>query len=241
MNIRIEDYIKERSRAYDLAAVDGEIYEDYDTGEIIQGKITDYEKLEYITKNIDKKYSDIFKNSYVLYKKHELDKWVVFLLKKIDYIDAHQAVFTLQKIGKNFKLYTHKTQSFRKGEYKSATEDEIKEMFGWHNRYEKTYEDKYLYIFKNELNRIKIGQAVNPEQRLINIKSQAGLEIELINKVNNSAKYESVLHKIFKKCNYMYEWFICNEEQESWLRELNEINIEAEINYIINKDKMKQC
>jgi dsDNA-specific endonuclease/ATPase MutS2 len=97
------------------------------------------------------------------------------------------------------------------------------------------YKDKYLYIFKNEIGKIKIGQAVDVEKRLKAIKMQAGLEIQLINKIKGFADYEKKLHKLFKDKKYIGEWFDLNETEISWLSELNKNNIEKEYNYILKK------
>ena len=67
---------------------------------------------------------------------------------------------------------------------------------------------------------------------------QSGITIEILKTLNNCAKYEIQLHKIFKNEKFAGEWFCLNEIQLSWLLELNETNIEFQIDYILKNEKI---
>ena len=69
------------------------------------------------------------------------------------------------------------------------------------------YTDKFLYIFQNEIQSIKIGQAADVENRRKSIEMQCGIEIKCINTVPKSAEYESKLHDYYSKYRGIGEWF----------------------------------
>lgn len=223
--IAFAEYLEERKRIWEQTMkITGKAI-DADTEEIIDLTLNDWEKASEIISILDEDYRGIFEGCYFLWKKHEMDKWSVFKLNKIYYHDSHNIQLVSIRVGKNFKEYNNKDLFARKGYYKSTNESEICSMFGWHRPKVFSYSKKHLYIFKSELGRIKIGQAINVEQRMESISSQAGIRIEILNSIYGAAKYENVLHKIFYKERFIGEWFILSDIQIKWLCELNHINI----------------
>jgi hypothetical protein len=81
--------------------------------------------------------------------------------------------------------------------------------------------DKKLYILKNEVGRIKIGQAINVDNRLKTILAQSGISVEVLRVVENGAIYERHLLKLFKDKNYHCEWFNLNEDDVNFLLNTN--------------------
>lgn len=237
MKITFEQYLHERIHMYDNseAQVFEEQYIDCDTGQVFDKYRTDYEKVDYLISRLDEKYRDSFKGEYILHKVHDKNKWTVYKIDELLPFDLHNGQIQVQHIGANFKENNYKRLFIRKGTYKSVTKDEIIDMYGWHDPKNKRYETKYLYIVKNELGRVKIGQATNVEQRVSAMAMSSGVELELIKKIENSAKYEKVLHKHFSNVKYVGEWYNLSEDDIAWLKNLNAISIEIEMDYIKNK------
>ena len=84
--------------------------------------------------------------------------------------------------------------------------------------------DSYLYIFKNEIGKVKIGRSTNVEKRRKNIQSQSGMKVECIYMLENGSKYERKLHKYFEKYQTIGEWFNLPQEEIKWLSNLT-INV----------------
>jgi hypothetical protein len=238
MELKLEEYINERIKIFDSedACSSKEQYIDAETGKIIDHYITDYSKVEDLINGLDKKYCDAYNDEYLLYKTHEKSKWSVYKIDSIELQDFHMGKILVQQVGKNFRKNKYKYLYFRRGIIKSTTKDEIMNMFEWHETNNYEYDDKYLYIFKNELGRIKIGQAINVKNRATSIEMSSGVKITILNMIKNSAKYEKKLHKYFDKYKHMGEWFKLEKKYIKWLCSLNEINIEIEINYLLSND-----
>jgi hypothetical protein len=98
--------------------------------------------------------------------------------------------------------------------------DELELIIG-HQRKNFVYKDKYLYFFISELGRIKIGQAINVEERRKGIENQSGMKIDVLKKIKNAAQYEKILHKRFKKYKMIGEWFERNNELTNFIESLN--------------------
>lgn len=238
MDITFEEYLKERIRIWDETKVFAETYIDEYSGELVDYYKNDYDKAEKIINDLDEKYLGVFDNTFILHKTNELNKWTPYVISKIALVDAHNGCVIAKHLGKNFRENNHRRLFLRKGIFKSVSESEMNEMFGWYKKNDKKYETRFLYIFKNEIGRIKIGQATNVEQRIGAIIKQSGIDIIVLNKIPNSAKYEKILHKLFSDNRHSGEWFTLNGSQVNWLCSLNEINIEFEVNYVLNKSKI---
>jgi hypothetical protein len=232
IDITFEDYIKERMSIFDKAQVFQESLIDEDTGEKVDFYKTDYKKADAILEKLDLKYKYSFVDKYILYRRSELDKWIPYVIRKLSSRDSHNMQLTCQHIGRNMTLNSHKILFIRRGFFKQTSEEEIKELFGWHTTNINDKSERYLYIFKNELGRIKIGQAKSVDQRNFNIKIQAGIEISILNTIEGASRYEYPLHKIFKGQKYAGEWFVLDDSQIQWLCSLNKINIEYEVEYL---------
>lgn len=74
-----------------------------------------------------------------------------------------------------------------------------------------------VYVIKNvENNRIKIGIAINPAERLNQIKLAAGCELELLFCscfYANAQILESKIHEHLRDCRYLGEWFNIEENE----------------------------
>lgn len=231
---KIEDFILERINTYDKAQVWNGRAIDEITQEEIDCYKTDFKLIDKLVAELDLTFNDKFCNTHILYRRNQLDKWTPYLVKEMHPQDAHNGMVICQHIGKNLKMNNHKNLYVRKGEFKSISELDLMQMYKWHKTNEGEYKDKFLYVFKNELGRIKIGQAKSVEQRNQSIKIQAGISIEILNIIESSAKYENRLHKIFKHKKYAGEWFNLFESELNWLCCLNVYNIDSEIKKINN-------
>lgn len=79
-----------------------------------------------------------------------------------------------------------------------------------HNSDVYEYDEKALYVFKNEVGYYKIGISKHPYKRANTLSNQAGLEIEVVGiwKVENSFACERHLHNIFREYRRIGEWFV---------------------------------
>lgn len=222
MNYKIEDYISERIKQYDLSSNGYELYIDGTSGEVMSlSKGVNAKKLTELVNEIDKKYNGKFIDGYVIYRVKESDGFTPYKIIDLTIQDPHNIRLLLRRVGRNFNLSINSIEKhIRKGFYKTVSEEELSNMFNWHKTNLAKYEDRYLYIFRNEIGRIKIGQAINVNQRMLAIKMQSGLEIELLNKIHGAAHLENKLHKKYKEFRYIGEWFNLPENEIEYLKNL---------------------
>ena len=75
---------------------------------------------------------------------------------------------------------------------------------------------QYVYVIKNPLNEtVKIGVAQNVEKRLKQLKTGAGIELELLYKsmiCSNAFNIEKDVHEFFKQYRTFGEWFKVNPD-----------------------------
>jgi len=231
MNVTFEEFLNERIKIWDETKKYIDTYLEEGTDNLVDYYGPDYDRAEKLILDIDKKYEGLFDNTFVLCRRNNLDRWTPYKISKLNLIDVFNGYVEALHLGRNFKENNHRRLSIRKVKFKSVSEDELKDMFGWHKTKDENRKEKFLYIFKNELGRIKIGQAISVEQRNHNIKIQAGISIEILNMIEESARHEKTLHRIFKSKKYAGEWFDLNDKDILWLKGLNKVNIDSEIKY----------
>lgn len=110
------------------------------------------------------------------------------------------------------------------GYYEVIPYEQIQEQLG-HKRKDFAYHDKYLYFFINETGRIKIGQAIDVEERRKAIESASGQKVRILKTIPNAAKYESLLHKKFSKHKMIGEWFDQDQSLIDYIMNLTEENL----------------
>lgn len=236
--MKFEEYIQERLHQWDISLIEGETVIDANTNEIITFYKSDESAAIERIAEIDRLYLNSFEGQYILHKKLEQDDWIVYKTIKIDAYDPHNGSLLVKHVGKNFKEHKHKSLFFRRGLFKSVTKDEIIQLKGWHLPASDGYRPKDLYIFKNEIGRIKIGQAINVNQRIEAITMQSGIDIAILNIIKERASFECVLHGIFKNKRFKGEWFNLSSKETKWLQQLTEDNIDYEVEGFISQLKI---
>ncbi|GAE35602.1 GIY-YIG nuclease family protein [Halalkalibacter akibai] len=115
--------------------------------------------------------------------------------------------------------------------YNPYNNDE-KNIEEWHDlglvrhRYDSQNLDSGFVYFVRESgnNRVKIGKAKNPEQR---IKSDFGtimpyeFSVEHLIQTRNYHKTENLFHRYFDQKRYKGEWFDLSEEEIEWVKKSN--------------------
>jgi hypothetical protein len=81
--------------------------------------------------------------------------------------------------------------------------------------------DKQLYILRNEVGRIKIGQAIDVSKRIKCILAQSGIYIDIIRFVEKGAIYEKHFLSLFKDKKFHGEWFNLTDEEIEFLLKTN--------------------
>lgn len=77
----------------------------------------------------------------------------------------------------------------------------------------------YIYaVHRHDSHEIKIGKAVDPVRRLVEIQSVHGVELDLRLALPAHADREPEMHRVFSKWRRLGEWFSMAPEIESWLQ-----------------------
>lgn len=118
------------------------------------------------------------------------------------------------RVKNNFSICSNKyTFPFSRKRLTVLSRQEIINQLGWREPSMFNFDDKCLYIIKNEIGRIKIGQAIDIDARIKQLRTSSGMDLVLLRKIQNAAWLEVVLHRHFKKERYIGEWFNLSQEQ----------------------------
>ncbi|PKR77830.1 hypothetical protein CEY16_07835 [Halalkalibacillus sediminis] len=98
----------------------------------------------------------------------------------------------------------------------------------WHHlapislRYDsKGLNTSYVYFIKESgMNRIKIGKAIDPEQRIKELSTGSAHNYEIVHliKSENPYKTENLFHKYFNEKRCKGEWFDLSEKELRWIQ-----------------------
>lgn len=150
-----------------------------------------------------------------------INKNQIYLVRDIvygDYYGSTALFFILLSVRKDFKYGTmEKTIVFPSKRLDVISRDVLINELKWREPNTYVYTDKYLYILKNEIGRIKIGQAIDVDKRLYALKQAAGMETEVLRKIENAAYLECRLHRHFNHCRYIGEWFNMTNDEIEWV------------------------
>ena len=223
----IQKFLKLFHTTPDFCCKNKDKFLDEDTGEVVVVQWnTDLDKLHLYKESIIEKYAHLLIGSYVSYRFDKLNKPKYYRIESLD--DASHGWIKLRQIKKHWvfsdRVVSKKGSSYG-GKFKSMSKEEILENEGWHERKDFKYQDKYLYIFRSEIGRIKIGQAINVEERRKAIEMQSGMKILVVNMLENCAKYESILHKKYQHYRHIGEWFNLDVFQVNELSKINNQSI----------------
>lgn len=159
-------------------------------------------------------------NKYVLWKRNDHDKPSVYRIVGYSNLNNHIEVY-LHSLQRNFKSGNTTKKYINRGQFKLSTIENIKRIKGWHESNLFDYHEKYLYVFKNSINRVKIGQAINVEHRMKAIMMMGGIELICINKIPNAARFETLLHQKYKEHRLFGEWFNLTNDQINYLENIS--------------------
>jgi hypothetical protein len=195
---------------------------DEETGEkIIQGRgILNKDVAEPKINNLLINLKEISINKYVKLLNHKNKNCYFKVIDvKTDYYPIGcSIIFYCKKVNNNLTFdKTIKKFAFYCTPHRFITEKELVDNFKKKWTADYSIQDKHLYILKNEVGRIKIGQAINVNKRLKCILAQSGIKVEIIRIVERGAIFERPLLNLFKSKNFHGEWFDLNTEEINFL------------------------
>lgn len=79
---------------------------------------------------------------------------------------------------------------------------------------------KVYVVRERGTERIKIGVSRQPSDRLKNLGSEAGIELELVAIIPGGIRQERALHKRFAACRTRGEWFQADGALRAWMAEI---------------------
>ena len=218
---RLEIYCKERISLYEKCYYMYEDYIDELTGSVVRVGLPKYGfDDDLINKLIVPLDADFKKEIVGMYVKCKSGR----LLKTTYYRVLDMAVggvgvfptFRLMRMRRNFIDDVPITKVISSG-YEIISKIDISKQEGWIENKRTLFKNKNLYIFRNEIGRIKIGISENIDQRVKAISAASGMKIEVLRIINFNGNLEWQLHKHFKSKRYIGEWFDLDQDDIDFL------------------------
>lgn len=78
--------------------------------------------------------------------------------------------------------------------------------------------DYIYFVYAAEVNRVKIGRAIKPFERMWGIKTNSPCEVTLLGVIVGDREKEKQLHRRFKYLWSHNEWFVYGDEIREYVR-----------------------
>jgi hypothetical protein len=211
----LRDYFNKRRDVISKCYNKYEDFIDEETSEIVSIGIEKYglddDKLDLLIKPIDIEFRNFIVGKYLMYQSENKMRTIFY---QVEDMSAKSNVFgvdfKINKLNRNFNKKYASVKCLDRF-YSIVDKNYIIKETGWREKSGSQYCNKNLYIFKNEIGRVKIGISENIEERRKSIQAVSGMNIEVLRIINFNANLERQLHKHFANKRYIGEWFDLEE------------------------------